>query len=205
MSRQKPAPRSATAADATREGVFYTGATLSRADSIGWLMKQAIAGLTRELHERMTTLDVTPAQWPVLLLMSQAAAGASEPCEPTAIELARQLSMDAGAMTRMLDRMSEKGLIERHRCPADRRATRLALTDSGRETVRPITDVLAATLNEMLRGFSHEEFQVLLSLLKRLNSNCQSFPSSAAGTADADAAPDRPPAPPAASRRRATN
>lgn len=204
MSSPKPASPSSAAPAAVeqREGAFYSGATLSRADSIGWLMKQAIAGLTRELQERMTTLDVTPAQWPVLLIMSQAGAqdraasgqtgpgkvapDPSVPCEPTAIDLARQLSMDAGAMTRMLDRMSEKGLVERHRCPLDRRATRLALTDSGRETVRPIADVLAATLNQMLRGFSREEFELLLALLKRLNANCQSFPSGAAGTADAD-------------------
>lgn len=220
MSRQPTSRPSATLPLEQQDIPFYTGATLCRANSIGWLMKQAIAGLTRELQERMTTLDVTPAQWPVLLIMSQAASasagtsvatGKAEsdgkaptptasgpafleqplPGEPTAIDLARQLSMDAGAMTRMLDRMSEKGLIERNRCALDRRATRLALTDSGRETVRPIAEVLASTLNAMLRGFSREEFETLLALLKRLDANCQSFPSSAAGTADADASSGR--------------
>ena len=179
MTRKKADPVS-TGAGAAAPEPFYTGATHTRGESIGWLMKQVVARLSRELHDRMASLEVTAAQWPVLLLMNQGTDGG-----PTAIELARQLSMDAGAMTRMIDRMSEKGLIERSRCPQDRRATRLALTDSGREAVGPIAETLAATLNDLLHGFSREEFDTLVAMLRRLDANARSFPSSSAGMVDA--------------------
>ena len=132
----------------------------------------------------MASLEVTAAQWPVLLVMNQ-----GTDAEPTAVELARQLSMDAGAMTRMIDRMSEKGLIERSRCPQDRRATRLALTDSGREAVGPIAETLATTLNDLLQGFSREEFDTLVAMLKRLDANAQAFPSSRAVAVDVASPP----------------
>ena len=173
-----PAPTSAEESAAPAPQPFYRGPTLNRAESVGWLMKHAVAGMHRELQDRMARFDVTSAQWPILMLVSQLG-------EPSAIEVARQLSMDAGAMTRMLDRMTEKGLIERKRCPNDRRAIRLALTDGGRQAVGPIAGVLADTLNDMLRGFSRDEFDSLLALLKRLDENCQSFPPYPAGTTDA--------------------
>lgn len=182
VSRATP-PVTATAdafgAPADRALAFYQGSTLKRDDSIGWLVKQIFQGMTRELHERMAALGVTPAQWPLLLVMKQCS-------DPSAIELARLLQMNAGAMTRMIDRLVEKGLIERSRCPVDRRATRLALTDAGHEALEPISAVLAGTLNDLLRGFSRADFNALLSLLRRVHANTQALPANRAGMADAD-------------------
>jgi DNA-binding MarR family transcriptional regulator len=84
--------------------------------------------------------------------------------------------MNAGAMTRMLDRLAEKGLIERSRCPDDRRATRIALTPSGKLAVDPINEVLADTLNDALRGFDRDEYATLVGLLKRVLANTRTMP-----------------------------
>ena len=94
--------------------------------------------------------------------------------------------MNAGAMTRMIDRLVEKGLIERSRCPHDRRATRLSLTEAGHEALEPISAVLADTLNDLLNGFSRDEFDTLLALLRRVRANAQALPTCRAGTADAE-------------------
>jgi len=149
---------------------FYEGATISREESVGWLMKQAVAALGKGLHDRMTTIGVTSAQWPLLLVIAHGS-------HQTAADLARTLSMNAGAMTRMLDRLAEKGLIERNRCPDDRRATRIALTPSGKLAVSPINDVLADTLNDALRGFDRDEYTTLIGLLKRLLANTRTMPA----------------------------
>ena len=183
MPTQAPAPASAQAqAQAhTAATTFYTSESLRHDPSVGWLLKQSFQGLTRELHERMEALGVTPAQWPLLLFFMK------QNCEPTAIEMARVLSMNAGAMTRMIDRLVEKGLLMRSRCPTDRRATRLSLTPAGHEALAPISAVLAETLNDLLRGFSRDEFQTLLALLHRLHANAQSLPTWRTGTPGAEA------------------
>lgn len=148
---------------------FYDGAAITRESSIGWLMKQAVAALVRELTDRMTAIGVTGAQWPLLLAIAHGR-------QPTAADVARTLTMDAGAMTRMIDRLCEKGLVERSRCTEDRRATRLSLTDAGRLAVGPINDVLADTLNDALRGFDADEYEMLVGMLRRLLANCQDMP-----------------------------
>ncbi len=53
---------------------------------------------------------------------------------PTA--LGRSLAFTPAGMTQLLDRLESHRLIERHRDPADRRATLLALTSHGREVQR---------------------------------------------------------------------
>ncbi|MGE0802491.1 MAG: MarR family winged helix-turn-helix transcriptional regulator [Lautropia sp.] len=163
---------------------FYRGDTWSRENSIGWLMKQAITCISRELHDRMAAVGVTAAQWPLLLLL-ESTPGA------TAAELARALSMDAGAMTRMLDRLIDKGLIDRTRCDADRRATRLSLTAEGHRAACPLHQVLADTLNDTLRGFSRDEFQTLQQLLRRLLANAKALPSAAPAGAPLPHEPNR--------------
>ena len=143
---------------------FYEPDTLLTGDSIGLLMKQCVGGLGREIQERMNAHSVTYAQWPALAALSRQQSR-------TAADLARELQTDAGAMTRMLDRLEEKGLITRTRDQADRRVTQIQLTPEGLQAVAPIREVLAEVLNQALRGFSEEEFERFRGYLRRVHAN----------------------------------
>jgi MarR family transcriptional regulator, multiple antibiotic resistance protein MarR len=50
----------------------------------------------------------------------------------SASTLCKSISYDPGAMTRMIDRLEQKGLIRRSPNPGDRRATNLDLTSAGK-------------------------------------------------------------------------
>ena len=64
----------------------------------------------------------------------------------TPAELCRYLGLDSGSMTRMLDRLEQKGLILRNRCPDDRRQVRLGLTADGqRLDQKELAEVLENT------------------------------------------------------------
>ena len=59
--------------------------------------------------------------------------------EPVRIgELHRHVLLSQPALSRMVDRLVERGLIERSPDPADGRGVRLSLTDAGRDTQRQI-------------------------------------------------------------------
>jgi DNA-binding MarR family transcriptional regulator len=86
-------------------------------------------------------------------------------------ELARECELDAGAMTRTLDRLEAKGLVTRVRSSEDRRVVNLELTREGREAARQIPDVLCKVQNAFLQGLSVEEWQQLKDLLRRVLAN----------------------------------
>lgn len=89
----------------------------------------------------------------------------------TANEIARQLDIDAGAITRMLDRLECKGLIERERSESDRRMVHLRLTHEGDAAVRQVPAVLASLNNDFLDGFTEAEWKQLRKLLARMQAN----------------------------------
>ena len=84
-----------------------------------------------------------------------------------------QFRHDSGALTRIIDQLAERGLLERVRRDRDRRKVELQLTPAGRETIEGIIPLVVDKLNEVLADFSKAEVQELLRLLVKLNTTLQ--------------------------------
>jgi DNA-binding MarR family transcriptional regulator len=151
-----------------RTPCFYVGETYDMGGSMGHLLFQLMISLRREVEERMTELDLTDAQWKPLWMLKMGRVD-------TAFELAREMNIDAGAVTRMLDRLAAKGLIERVRSETDRRVVHLRLTPEGHAAVEKVPHVLADVNNDYLRGFSKQEWQQLKEFLQRMLVNGQAL------------------------------
>lgn len=168
----------ASAAPAHR---FYAADTYALDDSVGHLMHHVTASIRREVEVAMAAHDLTAAQWlPIWKIQLGMAA--------TAQELSRQMDADAGAITRLLDRLEAKGLIQRERSAADRRVVNLRLTPAGEEVARHIPAVLSEVQNRFLQGFSVDQWEQLKSLLRRMLANCPKVKADDAGRSDAASA-----------------
>jgi DNA-binding MarR family transcriptional regulator len=148
----------------TKSSPLYDGNRYEMGDSIGHQLFGLMTMFRREVETRMAEYDLTDAQWKPLWLLKAGRAS-------TAIELARHMEIDAGAITRMLDRLEAKGLIERLRSDEDRRVVYLSLTKAGEAAAAKVPHVLAAVNNDFLRGFSEAEWKQLRKLLGRLAAN----------------------------------
>ena len=155
---------------------FYTPESLQPETSVGLLMKRVMQSLMLQIDRRLLAHDLTHAQW--LPLYHLAKGG----CD-TMAALARDQSLDPGAMTRALDRLEAKGLLRRVRSLQDRRVVKLELTDAGREVSRHVPAVLSEVLNAHLSGFSEAEWQLLLGLLQRMVANGDALRDGAADPA----------------------
>ena len=140
---------------------YYRGDQYRTEDSVGFLMKQAVELISRALDARMAEHSLTDAQWRPLLLLSRHPAG-------TATQIARWAGCDAGATTRMLDRLEDKGLLRRVRSTDDRRVLQLELTDEGQKAAAIVPYVIADVLNAHLAGLTRKEVDQLRELLRRV-------------------------------------
>lgn len=140
---------------------LYQPETYQASESVGYLIKVLYHSLQRTIDQRMQEHDLTAMQWGPLLLLSK---GKGD----TAAELARDMGTDTGAMTRMLDRLQAKDLIQRRRSEEDRRVVHLELTAAGHEVVARIPPGLCSAMNEHLTGFTADELEQLKSLLRRM-------------------------------------
>ena len=117
-------------------------------------------------HQPLATqgMGITGAQWVILMRIARG-------CATTAAELCRFGHCDTGSMTRMLDRLEEKGLIRRVPSSRDRRITHLELTEAGQDLLPHLPPVAVKVLNAHLKGFSRTELDQLKGFLNRIRAN----------------------------------
>lgn len=140
---------------------FYCANGLRPEDSVGYLMKRVLMSIVHQVDKRLEPHDLTSAQWGPLLHLRKA--GSS-----TVAELARWQQVDAGSMTRLLDRLEKKGLCKRVRSTADRRVVQVELTPEGEASITGVPAVLCEVLNAHLAGFSKSEWVALKTYLARM-------------------------------------
>jgi DNA-binding MarR family transcriptional regulator len=134
---------------------------------IGRVRNQLLAAMDGELarDEFLGPLEISSAQFIVLVNL------AGQECATSASELCKGISYDAGAMTRMLDRLEAKGLVRRTRSPDDRRLVRLELTQAGKAAYPRLREISRRVLNRSMSDFTLADARTLEDLLQRMRHN----------------------------------
>ena len=152
---------------------FYGKSHSPAEESVGYLMRKVMSSIRTQADAQLSTHDLTFAQWLPLFKISkcQAMTGQAAATVATVAVMARELETDAASMTRTLDRLEAKGLVLRERSTTDRRVVHVVLTPEGEAVAAKVPPVLAEVLNNHLRGFTRDEWQQLLSMLRRMLAN----------------------------------
>src|SRR5215831_8841443 len=135
--------------------------------SVGQLMSCARASLLASLDAELERFGLNSTQFAVLKHVGEGTAR-------TAADLCRLNRYDTGAMTRILDRLEEKGLVRRERGREDRRVVFLRLAAPGRALLPKLMAVGTRVLEVHLAGFSVAEVEALRGYLQRMIDNGQS-------------------------------
>ena len=90
------------------------------------------------------------------------------PYQLTPGALIRQTMVTSGTMTNRVDRLAQRGFVERSPDPRDRRGVLVGLTASGKKTVDGAFESLLASERDLLADLSDADHAQLASLLKRL-------------------------------------
>jgi MarR family transcriptional regulator for hemolysin len=86
-------------------------------------------------------------------------------------ELADMLDLQPISLTRLLDRLSENGLIERRSDPNDRRAKRLFLTPAAHPLLERLSELGEDLMTTALAGLDQSETSALLTSLTTIKEN----------------------------------
>lgn len=84
-------------------------------------------------------------------------------------QLAGEMTITTSGLTRLVDRMEDAGLVERQRCPGDRRGLLAVLTDAGRARLDEVFPVhLAQVQRRLVDSLDDDELATLTDLLRRV-------------------------------------
>jgi DNA-binding MarR family transcriptional regulator len=150
----------------------YRANTYRARDSMGYLLRRVYTIMHERIESAFAGHDFTLMQWIILIYLRDGIAR-------TASDISKEFRHDSGALTRVIDRLERRGLLERRRSAADRRAVELSLTPLGRHTVESLLPVVVEQMNLALAPFTRDEFTQLRSLMVRLVEHLQSLPDAA--------------------------
>ncbi|WP_087283067.1 MarR family transcriptional regulator [Eubacterium sp. An3] len=89
-------------------------------------------------------------------------------------EIARGCHIEAGSLTSILNRMEEKGLVERRMLHGNRRNSYVFLTEKGEELRNLVTESFESIENEAFRGISEADRQQFMKTFSRIYENLTS-------------------------------
>jgi DNA-binding MarR family transcriptional regulator len=138
----------------------YSHKNFTLTQSVGFAVNKARNVLVAELDAALKDLGITTQQMGILMSMR---GGMTQ----TPFELSKLLGIDTGLMTRMLDKLEARQLLQRARSLEDRRVVNLTLTPEGEKIADELPRIAPAVLNKRLRKFTRAEFNELRRLLSK--------------------------------------
>jgi DNA-binding MarR family transcriptional regulator len=144
----------------------YHTSTYKAQNSIGYLIKRAHSLILDALEPLLEAHGFSFVQYVILAWLRDGIA-----VNPK--DICAQFRHDSGALTRVIDQLAERGLLERVRRDRDRRKVDLQLTAKGRDTIEGLVALIVDKLNQALEDFSSAEVQEFLRLLLKLNAKLQ--------------------------------
>jgi DNA-binding MarR family transcriptional regulator len=157
----------------------YEIATYRAQDSVGYLVKRTHSLMVDAMEPVFEARGFTFLQYVILAWLRDGIA-----VNPR--DICMQFRHDSGALTRVIDQLAERGLLERVRRDRDRRKVELQLTPAGRDTIESLIPLVVEKLNLGLSDFSGGEFHELRRLLVKFNTRLLAIVEPAKTPASAD-------------------
>ncbi|NUZ04832.1 MarR family winged helix-turn-helix transcriptional regulator [Piscinibacter koreensis] len=128
---------------------------------VGYAASRASLELRKCFTQNLGPLGLKTTEYSILMLL------AANP-DVNQKQLGQTLDISPPNMAVTLDRMVERGWVERVRSTRDRRAQQIHLTDAGRELVRKSEKIAANMESGALKGLSGAERALLVELLMKV-------------------------------------
>lgn len=117
------------------------------------------------------TADLTPNQYNVLRILR-----GSDPSRLASGEIAERMIARDPDVTRLVDRLTRRGLVVRVRGRQDRRVVEVAITDKGREVLKELDPHVGRMPRAMLGHLGAKKLEELATLLENVLEGMGSFP-----------------------------
>lgn len=135
--------------------------TYERRAKVGRLINRAQTELVLAVDRELERFGVTAAQYVILATLW---AGRGD----TAAQICKEISYTPGAMTRMLDRLEQKGIIRRLAHSDSRRSNKLELTEQGRAMFPALLAASTTVIDRFFGDFNAGELQQFETLLTKM-------------------------------------
>jgi len=138
----------------------------TRDESMGFYIGNMYRKMVQHISVQLRPFDITTEQFAILFQLNKSD-GINQK------ELALRTSKDQPTITRILDVLGRKGLVEKKMCPNDRRAFLISVTAQGRELMEQAIPVENKALEQVFEGIEPEQLEWLKQIAMHCIANIQ--------------------------------
>lgn len=135
-------------------------------DSLGFIVNKTSLLLKAAFNRKIKGYGISPEQWSLIFRVVERSG-------LTQKELSDSTYKDQANITRSIDRLEQKGFLQRVANDSDRRIINIFPTKKAQELVDEIAPISTIFNQEMTEGFSSDEKKTLIELLKRVYINLE--------------------------------
>jgi DNA-binding MarR family transcriptional regulator len=128
-------------------------------------LQRTVSLLLQALGRELKGHDLTPAQYNALRILRGAEPDAAASGGLTCSEIGERLVSPGPDVTRLLDRLEQRGLVARQRDAGDRRVVRARITAAGLALLAELDAPVGDTLTHLLGGLGEERLRSFVKLL----------------------------------------
>ncbi|MGR6431804.1 MarR family winged helix-turn-helix transcriptional regulator [Rhizobium sp. PAMB 3182] len=137
---------------------------MSSNPTLGFLLHDVARLLRKRFEQQARHIGLTRSQWQTLAYLSR-----NEGIHQKA--LAEIIDVEPITLQRIIEKLMERGLVERRRHETDRRIWLLFMTEEARHLLGDMRAIGDATRNEALKSISPADRERLFEMLETMKSN----------------------------------
>ena len=133
---------------------------------VNFLMEQTVRQIRNYGQRQLDLLEsgITVDQWVLLKIIE-------EHGQISQVDIAQEALKDTASITRILDLLQKKGLIQRIDDDFDRRKYLISLTADGKDFFNRMLPQISQIRDQVVKGLSKEEIQALKATLNKIRRN----------------------------------
>ncbi|GAB3805927.1 MarR family winged helix-turn-helix transcriptional regulator [Virgibacillus kimchii] len=124
--------------------------------------QQFTRSFSKRLNERLASINLYHSQWVIIYYLSQFETS-------TLVEISNYLHVEKPTITRTVNRLEERELIEKFPTK-DKRERRIRLTEKGFEISKQALKIVSDFESELLQGIPEADLKTALQTVQRLRS-----------------------------------
>ena len=133
-------------------------------ESVGYWICTSSHAMRRALDAELAREQITLRQWEVLACIAFAG-------DPSQVELAERLGIEAPTLAGILSRMERDGWLERYACPADRRKKRIRATEKAEAVWSRMVECCHRVRETAVANISQDELAELKRICEQIRTN----------------------------------
>lgn len=135
-------------------------------ESLGTQLNLIARSIRLTLEKKLASEGITPSQWMMVMALE-------ENDHQVQSDLGKKLNLDNATITRIVDKLTEKGLLERKQAKDDRRAQIVSLTDKGKKKCNKYSKIGDDVNQKASIGIPDNDREKLMSLLSKIQINLE--------------------------------